>query len=305
MFCLRPFASELPRKFSKHLTFVFVSVLTSAYLATPASSQEHQSHSATSKEPRASVHERATALAWTKFPTLLAGGRGERGSAVLRSLNSDALELSVIGPDVDKMPTVLPKNNGTWIVKQPDTETGGYHLLSAKEDSATEVRTASTLWMFQSKPKSPEKMLANSRPGLEIQPLKLPQFGGFREGQTGEFLIRFDGVPVSGASLTIDTENGTHETVFADSNGVARVSLPRDFDPGIIEKEGGAARARRSFVLGVELVRNGIQHTTGLSLPYLPDLMRERNLMAGAGLFAFGMLLATPMLRRKKELANV
>jgi hypothetical protein len=298
--------SELLQKYFNQLTSVIAGVLISAYSVVPATAQEHRTHSANSmpKSP-ASQHTQASPLTWTKFPALLPAGRGERGAAVLRSPNSNASDLTVVGPDIAKPWAVQPKNDGKWTVKQPDAAAGGYHLLFVKDESATETRTASTLWMFQSKPQSPEKMLANSRPGLEIQPLRLPQFGGFREGQTGEFLIRFDGLPVAGASLTIDTENGSHETTLADGNGVARILFPRDFDPAVIEKEGGAARARRSFVLGAELERNGIRHTTGLTLPYLPDLMRERNLMAGAGLFAFGMLLATPMLRRKKARSDV
>lgn len=303
MFRPRFFVSESPRQY---LFGVLAGVLISAHSADPAFAQDHRSHSASSTpEPQASSQERASPLTWTKFPALLPAGRGERGAALLRLPNGNASELAVVGPDTTKPAVVLPKSEGKWTVRQPNAEAGGYHFLIAQETSATEVRTASTLWMFQSKPQSPEEMLAKSRPGLEIQPLKLPQFGGFREGQTGDFLIRFDGMPVAGASLTIDTENGSHQTTRADDNGVARISFPQDFDATAIEKEGGAARARRSFVLGAELERNGVQHTTGLTLPYLPDLMRERNLMAGAGLFAFGMLLATPMLRRKKGLANV
>jgi hypothetical protein len=57
-------------------------------------------------------------------------------------------------------------------------------------------------------------------------------------------------------------------------------------------------------VLGAELERDGVRHVTGFSSQYLPDLMRERSLLAGTGLFAFGMILATPMLRRKKESSN-
>lgn len=298
--------SELAQKFVRCFTSVVTGLLLSVFSTSPATAQEHRAHSANSiPEPPSLLNTQASLLTWTKFPALLPAGRGERGAAVFRSPNSNTSDLSIIGPDITKPWVVLPKNDGKWTVKQPDTEVGGYHLLFVKDESASEIRTASTLWMFQSKPQSPENMLAKGRPGLEIQPLKLPQFGGFREGQSGEFLIRFDGLPVAGASLSIDTENGSHETTLADGNGVARILFPRDFDATAIEKEGGAARARRSFVLGAELERNGIRHTTGLTLPYLPDLMRERNLMAGAGLFAFGMLLATPMLRRKKARSDV
>ncbi|MDP3539523.1 MAG: hypothetical protein Q8S26_12565 [Azonexus sp.] len=294
------------KKYSKRIKGLIAATLITSLFIGPVYSQEHREHGSVSgvasQPPR---QGQVDVVGWTKFPAIIPAGRGERGTAVLTSINSKSPELSAISPDTTKSAATFLKVGGKWTIKQPDAEVGGYHLLLAKEESATEIRTASTLWMFQSKPQSPEKMLASGRPGLEIQPLKLPQFGGFREGQTGEFVILFNGIPVPDSNLTIDTENGTHETVLANKNGVARVLFPRDFDPEIIEKEGGAARTRRSFVLGVELKRNGIQHTTGLSLPYLPDLMRERNLMAGAGLFAFGMLLATPMLRRKKESSNV
>jgi hypothetical protein len=270
-----------------------------------AFSQEHRGHgspAATTAQP--SRQEPTKTRAWTKLPALVPAGRGERGSATLAPLNSNAPEVSVFSPDISKPATVFAISGGKWIIKQPDPNAGGYSLLLAKEESATEIRTASTLWMFPSKPQSPDSMLQMKRSGLLIYPVKLPQFGGFREGKTGEFVIRHDGVPVPGISLSFDTENGSHQTAVADGSGVARISFPHDFDPAVVEKEGGAARTRRSFVLGAELERDGVRHVTGFSNQYLPDLMRERSLLAGTGLLAFGMILATPMLRRKKESSN-
>lgn len=306
MFRLPQRTGELPKWYRKKANSIFLAAFIAAIPPSLALAQEHQAHSPSAAavsqlSPDASARD----VKWTTYPALVPGGRGERGAAVLAPINSRATVLSVIFPDTSRGRADFPLAGKSWSIRQPDAEVGGYHLLQAREASDTEIRTASTLWMFQSKPQSPDRMLADARSGLEVLPLKLPQFGGFREGQTAEFAIRLDGLPVAGGALTMDTENGSHETVLADANGIARMTFPRDFDPVAIEKEGGAARARRSFVLGAEMERNGIRYTTGLSLPYLPDLMRERSLMAGAGLFIFGMLLATPLLRRKKEAGNV
>jgi hypothetical protein len=185
-----------------------------------------------------------------------------------------------------------------------ERDVGGIHLLLAQEISETEVRLAATTWTFHAKAPSPAKMLAAARPGLVIQPLWIPEHGGFREGDTWQFLVRHDGAQVPGARLAFDTENGSHTALVADDQGVVNVSFPHDFDPATIDKTDGATRIRRSFSLGTEREQDGVRHVTGFNHFYYPDQMRDRNLLAGMSLFAFGMILATPMLRRKKEKAH-
>jgi hypothetical protein len=223
---------------------------------------------------------------------------------MLAPLNSGATELQVVSPNTGLAPATLAKTAGRWEVKPLEPGVGGFHLLLARETHATEIRTASTAWMFHAKALSPTSMLSAQRRGLVIQPLLLPEHGGFREGSTWEFLIRFDGSPVPGAILAFDTENGSHSTLAADDKGLARVSFPRDFDPASLAGDSNAARIRRGFALGVELERDGVRHLTGFNHSYYPDPMRQRSLLGGVGLLAFGMVLATPMLRRKKEKTN-
>ena len=54
------------------------------------------------------------------------------------------------------------------------------------------------------------------------------------------------------------------------------------------------------FVLAAEHDDGGKRYLTAFNYAYAADAARGKNLMAGAGFGVFGMLLATPLLRRKK-----
>lgn len=278
-------------------------IIASCVLSGLSLAQEHAHESAPATAPQRTGAARPgpSINQWTKTPVIIPAGKPENGNPVLGSMNSNAFELQVISPAKDSPLVKIDKTAGRWRVGPVERDVGGIHLLLARETSESETRLAMTTWMFHARAPSPSALLSAARPGLVIQPLQVPEHGGFREGSTWQFMVRFDGIPMPGMRLAFDTENGSHTTFVADDAGVANVKFPHDFDPASIDKKTGAARTRRSFSLGAELERNGTRHVSGFNHFYYPDQMRERNLLAGMGLFAFGMVLATPMLRRKKE----
>lgn len=278
-------------------------IIASCILSGVSLAQEHvhESDPATASRRAAPIRPAPSANQWTKTPVIVPAGKPENGNPVLGSMNSNAFELQVISPAKDNPLVKIDKTGGRWRVAPVERDVGGIHLLLAREASESETRLAMTTWMFHARAPSPSTLLAAARPGLVIQPLRVPEHGGFREGSTWQFQVRFDGIPVPGTRLAFDTENGSHATLIADDAGVANVKFPHDFDPASLDNTTAATRTRRSFSLGAELERSGTRHVSGFNHFYYPDPMRERNLLAGMGLFAFGMVLATPMLRRKKE----
>lgn len=239
---------------------------------------------------------------WTTLPAIAPGDlRADRGKVSLSGRNIRSAELLVYSPNEPDKPASLNLDAGRWLVAPSSPDKGGHHWLMSRETSGNQIITASTAWTFPSKGDSPTKLLKASKGGLEIVPDHLPEHGGMREGEDWEFHVRFDGKPLPGALVRLETESGTQSRVISDINGVARIAFPRDIDPAAIAPKNGATRTRKGFVLATEYQQAEIKHQTAFNYFYYPDLMRERNLSAGFGFLAFGMLLALPLLRRKES----
>jgi hypothetical protein len=194
----------------------------------------------------------------------------------------------------------LDTERGGWTVSKAQMGSGGHLWFMATRENAHEVVRATTYYFFPARPQVPTEMLRTPRGGLEIVPLRLQEHGGTREGSRWRFLLRHDNQPLPGQRLTLETEGGSRQLFIADSDGVAEISFPRDFmAERLTAKEG--MNARQAFVLSVEHDAGGKHHLTTYNHVYNPDRMRERNLALGAGVFALGMALAVPLLRRKEK----
>ncbi|MER2539263.1 MAG: hypothetical protein ABTQ26_08475 [Azonexus sp.] len=176
--------------------------------------------------------------------------------------------------------------------------TGGHLWFVASKEEGTRVERASTYFFFPAKHQVPTEMLSAPRGGLEIVPLRLQEHGGTREGTRWRFLLRHENQPLAKHALLMETEGGTRQTFISDTAGIAEVSFPRDFlSERLASKE--SMNARQDFVLAVRYEAEGKQYLTTYNQSYNPDRMRERSLPIGVGVLALGMLLATPLLRRK------
>jgi hypothetical protein len=265
-----------------------------------ASGQAHEAAHGTPASPPPRALPGAEKF-WTDLPVIVpAGPRAERGKISLRAHNLRAAELLVFAPDGPPAPTQVQATDSRWVVGPSSPDKGGHHWLTARETTPTEVITASTAWTFPSKGDAPTKMLKQDKGGLEIVPALLPEHGGMREGEDWEFHVRFDGTPLKGISVVLETESGTRSKAVTDARGVVRFAFPRDIDPASIDPKNGATRTRKGFVLAAEHVHENLRHRTAFNFAYYPDLMRERSLSGGIGFLALGMLLGLPLLRRKE-----
>lgn len=263
-------------------------------------------HGASAGEPQpaptgATSGRAATPLAWTEQPVLLVAGRPEGLVTPLAAKGLESDQLTIFSPDPKHLPVALAKEGGRWMAKPLTPGIGGYHWVSARSEQPQEIRSAASAVMFPGKGPSPASLLADYRKGLDIRPVRIPERGGFREGSDWEFLIRFDGLPLTEAVLSFETENGTKKQLKANANGIAYVTFPRDFDQSLIDKDAGAARSRKNFVIAASIDREGVRHVSAFNHFYYPDLMRERSLAWGVGFTLLGMACATPLLRRKEK----
>jgi hypothetical protein len=79
------------------------------------------------------------------------------------------------------------------------------------------------------------------------------------------------------------------------------VVFPADYSAEAIDPALGAARTRKGYLLSVVHEHDGVHHLTTFSQFYTPALLRERSLVWGAVFAGFGMLLATPLVRRREK----
>ncbi len=248
---------------------------------------------------------------WTRYPLLLPamGGEGDRGAARLRLVGIEAASVAVYPPNgaAEGRHATAAVSEGVAAISPPDPKAGNYHWLIARSEQTqgdgTEVRVASSAWFFANPGSAPTAMLKQSRHELEIIPDPLPrEHGAYRESEKWNFLVRFEGRPLSAQLLTLETEFGTRTTFLTDSRGMATVLFPRDFKPapaGAGEgRHGGARRAR--FVLGTEYARENKRYVTAFNLTYAADPDRERSVPLGVAFGALGMVAAVPLLRRRR-----
>ena len=103
-----------------------------------------------------------------------------------------------------------------------------------------------------------------------------------------------------GQALILETANGSRSRVVTDAAGIATVVFPRDFDPTRLADRAGHERASAPFVLSTEHRDGGIHYLTAFNQTYSPEPARSRSLAWGAGFGLLGMVLATPLLRRRE-----
>lgn len=278
-----------------------------ALAATPALAQhDHAQHAPAATMPDgAAAQTRPAIREWTRLPLLSpAMQRGERGGASLRPQGIEPAEVMVyaaggpderrrvaypVGPDGVKIESVAPK-------------IGNYHWVVARQEGDTDVRIASTVWYFSNPGPAPTEMLKQTKHELEIVPFPLPrEHSTYREAEKREFLVRWNGAPLAGKTLTLETEFGSRSSYVTDARGIATVLFPRDIreSKGRGGEESMMGPQRGKFVLGTEHEADGKRYLTAFNYTYSPDPARTRSLVWGAAFGVLGMVAALPLLRRR------
>ena len=264
--------------------------------------------------------------AWTDLPLIEpARGWGSRMAKGVMARNLEAAELLAIASFDGSTPpegacAVLPLDKGS--AKVTAHGEGGYYWVSAREDGAETVKSASGIVYFSNPGPAPRTMLETVKGDLEIVPDPLPrEHGRYREGETWSFLVRFMGRPLAGKDVTLQTARGTFWRLTTDADGRVSVTFPGDITAssaggGDHSMHGGGAQAAQPgqaaprrhrhgppstpFVLAVEHHDGERTYLSAFNYTYSTSPYAGRSLLSGAGFMVIGMLLATPLLRRRK-----
>ena len=243
---------------------------------------------------------------WTRAP-LLTGRpvKDDRAAATIavRGLNAATVTVYAADGPSDRRKREFPVAVEGARVEAVAPKTGNYHWLIAREETPEAVKVASTVWYFANPGDAPTDMLAVPKHELEIVPSPLPrEHRSYREAEKWNFLVRFNGTPLPGQALTLETEFGSRTAATTDASGIATLVIPRDFRPTPkAEGEADDPRARGRFVLSTEKEDGGRRYLTAFNYSYTQDPERSRSLGWGAAFGILGMVAATPLLRRRQQ----
>ncbi|MBI5007145.1 MAG: hypothetical protein HZB95_08450 [Nitrosomonadales bacterium] len=247
--------------------------------------------------------------AWTLYPTLKARMSGESRETMKTAVvpqnivtaNIDAWSNNLKDVNVYRQ---LPVDMGGAMLDKPAN--GGFHWLSAREEEGETVRVASTVYPFNERgAKDPTAMFMQQKHELEIIPQPFPrEHSRYRANEDWQFLVRFNGRPLPGQKVYLETSNGSMAEFVADAQGVVKVHVPDDFKAETERKGTGGhnhgMRRSAELVLATEHADGGKTYLTAFNSSYGPNAFEKRSLAMGLGFTLLGMLGAVPLLRQRK-----
>lgn len=243
---------------------------------------------------------------WTRYPLIVPAMKGgaDRMGGDLALKNIDASQVTVYAPS-GQASKDFPVAERTTRIEALGPKLGNFQWVAARQAADNNVTVASTAYAFNNPGPAPTEMLLERRNELEIIPQPLPrEHSSYRESEKWKFLVRFQGHPLPGEKLSLETQFGTRTSFVTGPDGVATVLFPRDFRPAAENAHGGHAPPRAQFVLAAEHDDLGKHYLSAFNYAYGADPDRERSLAAGLGFGLLGMLLAAPLWRHKKENAK-
>jgi len=273
------------------ISAMFLSTIASAAISADDTAK-HQAH-----------HKKE--ISWTQASLLKLKRGRSRSEKKLRLTNLNADSVTVYpARDLDELSNWSEATEkGQVSVKSQAPKQGGYHWVSASEKTDDVLRSANTIIYFSNPGDAPRHMLNAEKTVLEIFPLKLPrEHRHYRSKEQWPFVVRFKGQPAANAPVVMQTANGSRSTYTTDALGKINLLFPDDFKP--VEDSHGEGHSRRrktDFVLTVRRNEDKQRYVTNFNYHYTPEAFDQKSLSLGIGFAAFGMLLASPLLRKREK----
>jgi hypothetical protein len=170
-----------------------------------------------------------------------------------------------------------------------DSPYGNYHAVVAEREAGG-VHTAAIRYVYRhGRPSghSPRRLLGAVKAPLEIVPAPAPrEHHRYRAGDEAPFRVRFQGLPLAGATVTLRTSHGSVQRAETGPAGVVRLRLPDDF-PRV--RPGRRNNPPAELTLTARHREGDRRYVTRLSAAYHVDPGHWRSLewalvLAGAGL---------------------
>lgn len=246
---------------------------------------------------------------WTLYPTLkarMSGESRETMKTVIVPQNVVAANIDAWSNDLkdEQGYRPLPVDLGGAMLDKPAS--GGFHWLAAREEQGAMVRVASTVQPFGERgAKDPTAMFMQQKHELEIIPQPYPrEHSRYRANEDWKFLVRFNGKPLPGQQVYLETSNGSMSEFISDAQGVLTVHVPDDFKAEEEKPDAGGhnhdMRRGAELVLATEYADGSKTYLTAFNSSYGPNAFDQRSLAMGLGFTLLGMLGAVPLLRQRK-----
>lgn len=245
-------------------------------------------------------------MSWTSYPILKTRMSGEARERMTVAV----VPQNIVADGVTAWSNKLADEHGRRQLplgmagaKLDKPESGGFHWLSAREEQGGTVRVASTVYYFGERgAENPTAMFIAQKHELEIIPQPYPrEHSRYRANEDWKFLVRFNGQPLAGQKVAMETQNGTKSESVSDAQGVVTVHMPDDFKAEEKQKEASGRGMRGSdFVLATEHADGGKTYLTAFNAGYGKNAFDQRSVAMGIGFTLLGMFGAAPLLRQRK-----
>lgn len=151
---------------------------------------------------------------------------------------------------------------------------------------------------------SPARLLAEQKLPLEIVPDPLPrEHWRYLTGRVAVFSVRFEGRPLAGQTVGLETGNGTRLFANTDTRGHVAFPLPEDFTDVTAGRRGNSPG---EFVLRTSYEHKEKRYRSSLSATYYVNPGHWQSVNAGllGGTAGFGVGLGILVLARPRSAAK-
>lgn len=257
--------------------------------------------------PAEHVHHGGMPRAWTDKPMLKTKASGDSRERMVVTV----VPQNVVADSITAHSNNLADKHGRRQLpiemagaKLDKPESGGFHWLSAREERGETVRVASAVYYFGgSGAENPTAMFMTQKHELEIIPQPYPrEHSRYRANEDWKFLVRFNGRPLAGQKVAMETQNGTKSEWVSDAQGAITVHLPDDFKAeGQPKQASGYGMRGADFVLATGHAEGGKTYLTAFNASYGKNAFDQRSIAMGLGFTLLGMLGAAPLLRQRRK----
>lgn len=180
----------------------------------------------------------------------------------------------------------------------PRTGIDNYHVMIARRHNEKLHESAIRYLYRRGKPSghSPSELTRLEKLPLEIVPDPLPRehrrYIGAKEEQ---FVVRFQGEPLAGVKVDLETTNGTQLEAKSDAKGRVRFAIPDDFSHVV---PGRRNNPPAEMIVRTDHTGDGVLHRVNLSAPYYASPTNWKSFNAGLFMLGFGFFAGVLIVRR-------
>ena len=230
------------------------------------------------------------------------GGHNPRRGKTLYLQDNAGARLWMITPTLETRSLELDDEHGK--LKVPSTGMVSYHALVASRQEEGLHESSLRYVYLRGKPtgRSPAELMANNKLPLEIVPDPMArEHWRFYSQNEHDFIVRFNGKPVSDAWVGLVSSNGSELEATSDSEGRVTFTLPDDFKD---VRAGRSNNKPAEFMIRTGYVDEEVLYRTNFTAPYSVNPSHWKSSTVGLFMLLFGFVTGIVVMRRTKPAAN-